>query len=58
MVELDGSYHYAITENGALGYKLDQWIDFLIQITPLTERSEAKSLFEPLYDSSPEEAFR
>jgi hypothetical protein len=40
------------------GCALDPWHDFLVNVSPMSNRSEVVSMFEPLYEECPEKAFR
>lgn len=48
----------ALTENGAAGYKLDAWCDFLAKTFPDTEAEDVRQRFSRLYEEDPRRAFK
>lgn len=46
------------TENGAAGYQLDMWCQFLAKTFPDTPREDVWQRFSLLYDEDPSRAFK
>lgn len=55
---VEEEFEVFLNENGSASYKLDAWNSFLMKVTPESSKEDVYSIFTPLYEQCPEEAFK